>query len=74
LYVCYKPGKAMSKMTGRVERMIEINNVESIGSYKDRQICLKYNSLEMRMGRTYEARATSLPEGEIVADPTLRST
>lgn len=30
--------------------------------------------LRSEYAETYDARATSLPEGEIVADPTLRST
>lgn len=60
----------MSQMAGWVERRVQVDDVESIvstayesqkGTYSKRKI-------------TYEASATSRPEGDIVADPTLRST
>lgn len=61
----------MSKMAWRIQRRVEIDDIEAIGS-----IDIYKSQIERINWQTwaYDARATSLPEGEMVADPTLRST
>lgn len=68
LYICHQPRKAVSKMAWRVQREIEVDYVESIGTTK------RSAKTSCTVQSTYDASATSLPEGEIVADPTVRST
>ena len=57
-------------MARGIQRRVEINDVKSIGAI-DTYKCEKSRT---QFADAYDARATSLPEGEIVADPTLRST
>jgi hypothetical protein len=32
LYVSHEPGKAMSKMAGRIQRRVEVDDIEAVGS------------------------------------------
>lgn len=59
-------------MSWGIERGIEINYVQAIGSVQG-----TVNSLSRQLlffWITHDAKATSRPDGEIVADPTFRST
>jgi hypothetical protein len=61
----------MSKMSRRIQRRVEVDDIEAVGSMEIYKSIQEENKW---YGSAYDARATSLPEGEIVADPTLRST
>jgi len=61
----------MPKMARGIQRRVEVDNIKPISA---RTYQSQYLAAQQQGGDTHEASATSLPEGEIVADPTLRST
>lgn len=60
----------MSEMSRRIQRGVKVDNIKTIGPRANGSVFVQ----GMELCSAYDARATSRPEGEIDAEPTLRST